>query len=168
MSDKEKVLLIDDEINLLQSLKRSLRRDYEIQTLQNPLELEDTLKNYGPFKVIISDMSMPEMTGDQVLAKVKELTPLSMRILLTGNSDLESSVKAVNNGHIYKYLQKPCSTEELKSVINKALEYYELLSSQYNQAIARQKELNVASKIQQNLLHSSSTYFRIINFWHFL
>ena len=167
MSAQEKILLIDDELSLLQSLKRSLRKDYEIHALQNPLEIEKVIKENGPFKVIISDMSMPQMTGDQVLAKVKEMTPLSMRILLTGNSDIESSVKAVNNGHIFKYLQKPCSTEDLKTVINEALEYYELLSSQYNQAIARQEELNIASRIQQKLLHSPAPHSELLNFGTF-
>ena len=151
---KEKILLIDDELSLLQSVKRSLHKDYEIQTLQYPEQITEKIEQDGPFKVIISDMSMPEMTGDQVLSIVKEKNPLSIRILLTGNADVDSSIRAVNNGHIFKYLQKPCSTQELKTVITEALEYYELLASQYNHAISRQKELNIATKIQQNLLHS--------------
>jgi len=116
------LLLVDDEPHILSSLRRLLR----------PLGHKIVLANGGAegleiieanqVDVVISDMRMPEMNGAVFLATVAEKWPDTVRMLLTGYSDIESAVAAINSGNIYRYLNKPWDDEELKSIVNQAVE----------------------------------------------
>lgn len=120
------LLLLDDEENILRALKRALRRDgYRILTAESAsgaLELLDTQE----IGVIITDQRMPEMSGTRFLRMVKERSPDTMRIVLTGYTELQSVTEAVNQGHIYKFLTKPWDDELLRSSLREAFEQYEL------------------------------------------
>ena len=120
------ILCLDDEPGVLKSLTRLLRQYNFTSTVCS--EGEEALKKMAEteFDVIISDMRMPKMNGAQFLAKARETAPDTQRILLTGFSDLESTVKAVNEGGIHAYINKPWQNDQLISIIKSAVEKYRL------------------------------------------
>ena len=123
---KPSILCVDDEVNILEGLQDNLRRKYKVHAATSGAEGLAILKTEGPFPVIISDMRMPEMNGAEFLSQVRGLYPDSMRILLTGQSDIESAISAVNEGQIFRFLTKPCETDNLISVIELAVEHNRL------------------------------------------
>lgn len=123
----EKILLVDDEPNVLESLQRQLRNRFEIKTAQSGDQALEVLKTDGPFAVILSDMRMPGMDGVQLLSRVKDMYPDTVRIMLTGNADQGTAVEAVNTGQIFRFLNKPCSTATLATALALAVRQYKLL-----------------------------------------
>ncbi len=120
------LLLVDDEENILSALNRLLRRDgYRILTANGGQAGLEILKQ-NEVGVIISDQRMPEMNGTEFLSKVKELYPDTVRIVLSGYTDLNSITDAINRGAIYKFLTKPWDDELLRENIQKAFRHYEL------------------------------------------
>ena len=126
MKTKPSILCVDDEVNILEGLQDNLRRKFKVHTASSGAEGLAVLKSEGPFPVVISDMRMPEMNGAEFLSQVRNLYPDSMRILLTGQSDIESAISAVNEGQIFRFLTKPCETDNLASVIQLAVEQNQL------------------------------------------
>ena len=126
----EKILFVDDEENILHSIKRDLRKRFKIHTAGSGMEALDILKNEGPFAVIVSDMRMPVMDGIQLLAAVKDQFPETVRLMLTGNADLETATEAVNKGQIFRFLNKPCPTPTLAMAIALALRQYRLITAE--------------------------------------
>lgn len=117
---RETLLILDDEQNILNSLRRLLRReDYEILTSTSAAEAFDLLARHR-VQVIISDQRMPEMSGTEFLSRVKQLYPDTVRIVLSGYSDLQSVTDAINRGAIYRYLAKPWVDEDLRAQIREA------------------------------------------------
>ena len=115
------ILCVDDEKNILSSLRRLLRPEgYEIQLANSGAEGLDILSRM-PIDLVISDMRMPEMNGAQFLEKVYELYPDTVRILLTGYSEISSTIDAINKGSIYKYISKPWEEHDLKLTLRNAL-----------------------------------------------
>ncbi len=84
----------------------------------------------GPFAVILSDLQMPGMDGIQFLSRVKTIVPDSVRIMLTGNADLQKAIQAVNEGHIYRFLTKPCPIDTLVSTLDQAVEHHRLVKAE--------------------------------------
>lgn len=119
--EKFKLLFVDDEADILDSLKRAFRRDYEIFTANSGAEGIELLKT-EKFDLIISDQRMPDVTGDAVLKFAMQAQPSAIRILLTGYSDMESLVRCVNEAGIYKYISKPWEPENLRLTVLRALE----------------------------------------------
>jgi len=119
-----KILIVDDEKPILDSLRRNLARRYEIVTAEGVEEGLAALKSQGPFAVILSDLSMPGMDGVKFLARAKELSPGSVRMMLTGHGDFETAVAAVNEGNIVRFLIKPCPVDALIRAIDAGLEQY--------------------------------------------
>jgi response regulator RpfG family c-di-GMP phosphodiesterase len=125
-----KVLLVDDDINILQAIKRTLRDSFQVTTVDNGIEGLEILKEEGPFAVVVSDYRMPEMNGVQFLANTIKIAPDTVRIMLSGQADLEVSIQAVNEGSIFRFLNKPCPTEQLIKVLTAATEQYRLVISE--------------------------------------
>jgi response regulator RpfG family c-di-GMP phosphodiesterase len=125
-----KILLVDDEQNILASLKRQLRKAFNITTALGPEKGLEAVKDDGPFAVIMSDLRMPVMDGIQFLSKTRELAPDTVRMMLTGNADLQNAMKAVNEGNIYRFLTKPCSPDNLTQVLNQGVEQYRLVKAE--------------------------------------
>ena len=125
MTDKLKLLLIDDEVEILNALKRVLRKYYDISSFSDPYEAISALEEHQ-FAIIISDMKMPIMDGASFLAKAKDISPDSVRILLTGYSDMDSTARAINEGNIFSYASKPWNNEDLKQLLDNATEHYQL------------------------------------------
>ena len=125
-----KVLLVDDDLNVLQAYTRTLRGNFTVSTTDNGAEGLKILKEDGPFAVIVTDYRMPIMNGIQFLAYAKELTPDTIRIMLSGQADLDVSIQAVNEGNVFRFLNKPCPTEQLIKVLDTAMEQYRLVMSE--------------------------------------
>jgi DNA-binding NtrC family response regulator len=121
----EKILFVDDEPAILDGYKRLLRGEYEIDTANGGRVALEMLER-SVYAVVIADMRMPEMDGAQFLAKVAVKFPLVMRVMLTGNSDMQTAVRAVNEGAVFRFLTKPCDKELLRSTIHAALVQYRL------------------------------------------
>ncbi len=119
------VLYVDDEINNLNSFKAAFRRDFEIYTAQSAREGRKVLDS-NEIGVIITDQRMPGMTGIEFLESILAIYPDTIRILLTGFSDMNAVMDAINRGQVYKYLVKPWQNDELKLYIQNALEIYHL------------------------------------------
>lgn len=121
-NDPATVLLVDDEENVLRSLTRILRREpYRIVTaMSGPEALELLCRE--PVQMIVSDQRMPEMTGIELLTRVRELHPDIVRVILTGYSDLKTAEDAINQVEIYRFLNKPWQEEDIKSTIRQGLE----------------------------------------------
>ena len=128
MSDR--VLFVDDEPNVLEGIQRSLRKQIDLQTAGSGAEGLRVLTEAGPFALVISDMRMPMMNGAQFLAKVREQSPDTVRMILSGQADLEATIAAVNEGHIYRFLSKPCPADQLLAAIEEGLKQYRLLTAE--------------------------------------
>ena len=114
------LLLVDDEPNILNALKRLLRREnYRVLTASSGAEALEILA-MQPVQVIISDQRMPEMSGIELLSKVKSLYPQTVRIILSGYSEAGTVTDAINQGAVWKYLTKPWDDETLKEEVRKA------------------------------------------------
>jgi response regulator RpfG family c-di-GMP phosphodiesterase len=127
---KARVLFVDDEPNVLSGFRRSLRNDFEIETAESGKEALRILEQSEPFGVIVSDCRMPEMDGVELLRRVSRSAPLSVRVMLTGNMDQDTAVRAVNTGEVFKFLNKPCDLESLRQVIGQAARQYELVTAE--------------------------------------
>ena len=126
----EKILCVDDELNLLLSLQRQLRKQFHIDSALGPEKALEAIEHEAPYAVIVSDLQMPGMNGLELLAKAKELSPDSVRIMLTGQADLETAIAAVNQGNIFRFLTKPCSAEELAHTLEAAVEQHRLVTAE--------------------------------------
>jgi len=115
------VLFVDDERRVLTSMRAMFRRDYEVLLANSGAEALDLLRDHE-VDVIVSDQRMPGMTGVEVLKAVKRLAPNAMRILLTGYADLKAIEASINEGEVFRYLTKPCPSEQLKAAIGLAVD----------------------------------------------
>ncbi|MDF2477254.1 MAG: response regulator [Sphingobacterium sp.] len=140
MEDKKiSILYVDDEENNLISFKATFRLKYKVFTAISGAEAIDLVKN-NPIDIIITDQRMPEMTGVEFLEKIIEINATSMRILLTGYTDMAAVVDAVNKGKIFHYLNKPWSEKELDDTIQHAYEVY----------MERQKIIETNAKLESS------------------
>lgn len=126
------ILLIDDEVKVLNSLSRTLSEENfdEIKTTQNGHDALEVIKNTPDLAVIVSDYRMPGMNGIELLTQVHNNYPDVTRILLTGAADLDMALDAINKGHIFRFLLKPCSEEILLAAVKDGLRQNELLTSE--------------------------------------
>ncbi|OEU65000.1 MAG: response regulator receiver protein [Desulfovibrio sp. S3730MH75] len=125
---KARILLVDDEPNVLSSLKRQLRNDYEVDTESDPAMALLSLESEKPYAAIVSDYRMPKMNGIEFLKGVKKICPETTRLMLTGYADLESAMRAVNDGHVFRFLTKPCEKETLLESLREAVKQYDLVT----------------------------------------
>jgi response regulator RpfG family c-di-GMP phosphodiesterase len=124
-----RILCVDDEPNVLLAFRRQLRQ-FDIETAVGPEEGLKALQTAGPFAVVVSDLRMPVMDGVQFLTRVKQQSPSSIRIMLTGQADLTSASMAVNEGSIFRFLLKPCPSEILSQALETALEQFRLVNAE--------------------------------------
>ncbi len=130
MGAAEKILLVDDEQNLLSGLRRQFRGRFNILTANNGPEALEKLKTDGPVAVVVSDMRMPGMDGVATLEAVAKESPMTLRIMLTGNADQDTAVRAINSGHIFRFFNKPCDAEQLGVGLDTGLQQYRLQTAE--------------------------------------
>lgn len=137
------VLCVDDETNILHTLKRLLRKEnYALLTASSGKEGLDILSK-NDVHLVISDQRMPEMSGTEFLAEIKEKYPDVIRIILTGYTEVDAITESINRGHIYKFFLKPWNDDNLKLEIRKALDQYDLIKANEHltKTIVRQNEI---------------------------
>ena len=123
------VLCVDDEINVLNALKRLFRKEgYKLLTTSSGADALKLLQD-NPVHMIISDQRMPEMSGTELMAKVKEFYPDVIRIILTGYTDVDTITESINQGHIYKFFLKPWNDQSLVLEIRQAMEQFDLVQT---------------------------------------
>jgi response regulator RpfG family c-di-GMP phosphodiesterase len=177
-----KVLCVDDEENVLRAFERNLRLQFEIETAIGPVAGLSAIAQRGPYAVVISDLRMPEMDGIQFLSAVRKQSPDSVRLILSGNADLQAVIASVNEGSIFQFLTKPCPVDTLRSAIDGALKQYqlilaerELLEHTLNGSVAMMTEVlsvvsplafSRASRIRGHIRHMA-TQLELPNLWEF-
>lgn len=122
---KINLLYVDDEVNNLVAFKANFRTFCEVHTAESAEDGFKILRN-NKIHVIITDQRMPNMTGVEFLEQVIKEFPEPIRILLTGYSDIQAVIEAINKGQVYRYIMKPCIMDELKITITNAYEVYAL------------------------------------------
>jgi len=122
-----KLLVVDDEEAILETMAFTFEDDYQVVTSNDARRALDLLEENAPVAVVISDQRMPDMTGSQLLAEVYARHPETSRIILTGFADMASTLRAINDGHVYAYVNKPWEPDELKQVVRRAYEHHALL-----------------------------------------
>ncbi|MEZ4886237.1 MAG: histidine kinase [Chitinophagales bacterium] len=161
------ILYVDDERQNLVSFKATFRKHYTIFAAQSGEDAIEILRNHK-IDLIISDQRMPEMTGVQLFEKILYEFPDAIRMVLTGYSDVQSIIDAINKGQVYYYITKPWKHDELKLVMDKALEAYELRLQ--NKALSLEKEelqLEAERQAKENLFSQYQTLKSQVN-PHFL
>jgi response regulator RpfG family c-di-GMP phosphodiesterase len=130
MPVNEKILFVDDDPNILQGYQRSLRKLLRIDTALGGEEGLAAIAKTGPYAVIISDMRMPGMDGVQFLSRVKDISPDSVRMMLTGNADMNTAIEAVNEGNIFRFMTKPCEPEVFIKALQAGIQQYRLIMAE--------------------------------------
>jgi putative nucleotidyltransferase with HDIG domain len=120
----EKILLVDDDRNILFSYRRYLQSKFEVLIAGNGDEGIAVLKERGPFAVVVSDYRMPGMDGIQFFSLAHQIAPDTVRIMLTGHADLEGAISAVNKGNVFRFLTKPCPVKVLLETVMTGVEQY--------------------------------------------
>lgn len=121
-----RILLVDDEQNVLSSLRRQLRGDYDVDVEAEPLQAVKKLDKKHPYAAVISDYRMPKMNGIEFLQEVRNRCPDTTRMMLTGYADLDNAIRAVNEGHVFRFLTKPCEGPVLLQNVADAVKQFEL------------------------------------------
>ena len=129
-SKKPRMLVVDDERDNLDLLFRTFRREFKVLKAESGTEALEILASEGEVAVIISDQRMPEMKGTEFLSKTVPNFPDTVRIILTGFTDVEDLVEAINAGEVYRYITKPWDPNELKGVVDQASSTYQMLKGQ--------------------------------------
>ena len=125
------LLVLDDEPYILESLRDTLRRHYDVTTATRPAEAVERLQaDPGRFAAVISDMRMPGMSGATFLNEARLIAPDTTRILLTGYADVETAISAVNTGQVFRFLTKPCPANELLATCRAAVEQNRLRTAE--------------------------------------
>jgi putative nucleotidyltransferase with HDIG domain len=140
---QRRILFVDDEPEILHIFQRRFQDQYLLDVAASGMEALQLLEKNGPYAVIVSDNRMPKMTGIQLFTEVQKTAPDAVRILLTAFADLETAMKAVNEGFVFRILRKPCPPSEVAKSVDAALAYYELLMSQ--------RELHILMKWRQGM-----------------
>ena len=150
----QKVLFVDDEPNVLEALARQLRDRFVVDTAGGGEEALNMVRDRGPYAVVVSDKNMPVMDGVELLARVREMAPDTVRMMLTGYADLDTTVQAVNEGRIFTFLTKPCDYKILSRAISEGVQQY--------QRVLDARELHAVKKLKQALEAVVSGFTRLV------
>ena len=147
---KPRILFVDDDPLALEGLSRSVYREFKADLAEGPEEGLEKIKNDGPYIVVISDMRMPVMDGAEFLSRVRTLAPDSIRVMLTGYADTEAAMRAVNEGRIFRFLNKPVTAEDLTLTLRACVAQYDLLRREKE---LLEKTLAGAIRVLSEVLH---------------
>jgi len=126
----DRILLVDDDSNVLDGYRRGLSREFLIETAIGADQALPLIEKNGPYAVIVSDMRMPGMSGTQLLSAVRAVAPDTVRIMLTGHADMETAIAAINEGNIFRFLLKPCARDAIAKTLTAALVQYRLVTAE--------------------------------------
>ena len=126
----EKILFVDDEPAVLDGYRRMLHYEFQVSTAVGGEVGLSMIHDCGPYAIVISDMRMPGMNGAEFLSQVRQKSPETVRMLLTGGTDLNAAIDAVNEGNIFRFLTKPCAKEALIDAIHIGLAQYHAITTE--------------------------------------
>ena len=126
MTDLPRILVVDDEEAILETMAFTFADDYEVYTSTDARRALDILDEKSPIAVVLTDERMPGMSGVEFVTEVCKRHPATVRMILTGFADMEAIIEAINGGHVYAYLTKPWEQEQLKQLMMRAVEHYNL------------------------------------------
>lgn len=164
--NKLKLMVVDDEPDNLDLLYRTFRREFQVFKADGALKALELLDTEGEMAVIISDQRMPVMNGTEFLSKTVDRFPDTIRILLTGYTDVEDLVEAINSGKVFKYITKPWNPENLKAVVQQASDTFKVLKQRTNElrrALRREELFNVITSAIRESLDYQSMLQTIVN-----
>ncbi len=130
MNSQDIILFVDDESRVLEGIQRQLKGKFCVQTALGAERALSLVQESGPFALVVSDMQMPGMNGMEFLSRLRYSAPDTVRVMLTGNADMQTAIDAVNDGHLFRFLTKPCSPHELAQCLEAGLEYYRFLRTE--------------------------------------
>jgi DNA-binding NtrC family response regulator len=133
-----KIMVVDDEQANLRLLERLFRNDYHVLTAESGADALNLLEQHD-VALIITDQRMPGMSGTELLKRTTAIRPHMVRIILTGYTDVESLVEAINGGHVYNYVTKPWSNDDLRLTVSRALEHYETNKARHELEMVNQR-----------------------------
>ena len=149
-----KIMIVDDEPANLRLLERLFRRDYEVIAAGSGEEALGLLEEHN-VALLMTDQRMPGITGIELLKRTAELRPQMVRIILTGYTDVEALVEAINSGLVYRYLTKPWNNEDLRLTVARAVEHYESVRTRHElemrnrRLVARLDEIRQLASLEQ-------------------
>ena len=155
---KHAILCVDDELDNVEALERLFRKKYKVLKATSGEEALKILAE-NPVSVIISDQRMPNMTGVELLSKSIHIHPNAIRILLTGYTDINSVIDAINSGQIYRYVTKPWDSVDLENAIDKAVDRYEVGAELKDKNVA----LQLANDELKTLDKAKSDFMMLVN-----
>jgi two-component system sensor histidine kinase/response regulator len=156
---KQRLLIIDDEVDNVDALERLFRKDYEVLRATSGAQGLQELSQYPDVALIICDQRMPQMTGVEFFQKAVKSHPHTIRILLTGYTDINSVIDAINSGQVYRYMTKPWDPVDLANTVNKGVEHYRL----GQELIAKNQQLQKAFAELQVLDQSKTQFMMLVN-----
>ena len=125
-----RVLFVDDDTMLLAAFKRAFRNQFDLVAKDSAQEALAFARSAPPFAVVVADMQMPKMNGIEFLQEFARISPETSRIMLTGQAELGTAIEAVNLGHVFRFLNKPCTDDSLATVIEAGIEQYRLVTAE--------------------------------------
>jgi serine phosphatase RsbU (regulator of sigma subunit)/ActR/RegA family two-component response regulator len=156
---KPKLMVVDDETDNLALLYRTFRRDFQVFKAESAFDALDILQQEGEMAIIISDQQMPRLSGIEFLSRTVELFPDTIRIVLTGYTDAQDLVDAINSGKVFKYITKPWDANDLKAVVFQAAETYSAIKQRtqdLTRSLRRESLFNaVTTAIRESLDYDS-------------
>lgn len=129
LAEKPRILIVDDEEKVLSSLKRQLRSNFSVDVCNAPDEALKIIKKNKAYAVVLSDYKMPKLNGVDFLMQVQSIAPETTRMMLTGFADLDNAMRAVNEGHVFRFMAKPCPPDTLLANLKEAAGQYDLVTS---------------------------------------
>ena len=151
---KYKILFVDDELGNLENLMFAFELDFSLTSASSAVEALDIISRED-IAVVISDQRMPELTGVELLCKIKERNPDIIRILITAYSDIQAVIDGINKGDVYRYIRKDLSINEIETIIKQAIEYYQMKADleTATQALIRSEKLVTIAEIAAGVEH---------------
>jgi len=126
----ERILCVDDDPNLLEAYHRALGRRFHMESALNGEEALAAVVDRGPYAVVVVDMRMPGVNGVRLLARVREIAPDTVRMMLTGHADQQTALDAVNDGHVFRFMTKPCAPQDFAKALEAGIEQYRLITAE--------------------------------------
>jgi len=130
-ADRPRILLVDDDVNVLDGLRRNLWLRFDVTLATGAAEALELAASQGPYEVVVSDLRMPGMDGIALLSCLRQTSPQTVRVLLTGYGDVDAAVAAVNQGNVFRFLTKPCPLKKLVRALEDSIQQYRLNLAQY-------------------------------------
>lgn len=150
------VLLVDDEPKVLDAHRRTLRGRFDLHTAQGGKAALEVLADHGPFTVVVTDFKMPDMDGISLLARVAELYPDTVRMILTGYADMDTAIRAVNTGAIFRFLTKPSAPDDLAMAIGAGIEHAEMVRDA--------RKLEIVHRLKDGFEQTLRAFTRLVEF----